>query len=263
MTRTRTAVVTGAARGIGRAIAEELLGRGYRVFCWDIDLTNLQTSIDHWETRFPGCAVAVECDISSEASVAQAVVSLGGEPLGILVNNAAAWRPHGTLASIGEERWNTDLAVLLGGPQRVAAALDGLLENGAAMVTIASVHGINASPYWGTYDVAKAALIQWSRVKAAELGTRGITANVVAPGVIIETEYEDRELEVFHTAAGIVPRAGTPADVARAVAFLSDPDNSFITGALLVVDGGMTSRLALSAQEAISTWPAISRGDHQ
>lgn len=263
MTRTLTAVVTGAARGIGKAVTTELLRRDYRVHCWDTDMTTLRTSVKEWEREFPGATVATECDISSEPSIADAVAVLHGDPVGVLVNNAAAWRPHGLLSTIGEQQWDADLSLLLGGPQRVATILDPLLEPGAAMVTISSVHGIDASPYWGTYDVAKAALIQWTRVKAAELGARGITANVIAPGVIIDAEYEDQELERFHVASGLVPRAGTPADVARAVAFLSDPDNSFITGALLVVDGGMTSRLALSAQEAHSDWPAISRGDHQ
>lgn len=261
MTRTRTAVVTGAARGIGRATAASLIQDGYRVFCWDRDTQALAGAIDEFDRENRGAAIPVECDIASAKSVAAAARALNGSPVGVLVNNAAAWIPTGPLAAVTEERWDDDLRLLLGGPQRVTAQLDGNLERGAAIITVSSVHGLAGSSNWGTYDVAKAALINWTRVKAAELGPRSITANVVAPGVIQLGEYEDPVLETFHIASGLVPRLGTPEDVARAIGFLADPRNSFITGAVLVVDGGMTARLGLTAQEVHSDLPSVSRGE--
>jgi NAD(P)-dependent dehydrogenase (short-subunit alcohol dehydrogenase family) len=260
MTRTRTAVVTGAAHGIGKATTAALLEDGYRVFCWDRDTRALAGTVDEFDKRHRGAAIPVECDIASATSVTAATRALNGSPVGVLVNNAAAWAPHGPLSSVSEDRWDADLGLLLGGPQRVTAQLDGNLEHGAAIVTVSSVHGLVGSSNWGTYDVAKAALINWNRVKAAELGHRGITANVVAPGVIQVGEYDDAARERFHIASGLVPRLGTPEDVARAIAFLVDPRNSFITGAVLVVDGGMTARLGLTAQEVHSDFPSVSRG---
>ena len=213
--------------------------------------------------RYPGLATGVECDISSDSSVAAAVETFAQEcqMLGVLVNNAASWKPAGELASMPSAVWERDLSILLGGPQRVTSGLNDHFDRGAAIVTIASVHGLAASPFWGTYDIAKAGLIQWARVIAAELGPRSITSNVVSPGIILDRAYQNAELEGFHTAAGLIPRLGSPNDVARAVAFLADVRNGFITGANLVVDGGMTSRLQLTAQEVHSPWPSTSRGD--
>jgi NAD(P)-dependent dehydrogenase (short-subunit alcohol dehydrogenase family) len=261
MTRTKTAVVTGAASGIGKATATALLDGGYRVYCWDRDTRTLADTVDEFNRHDRGAAVPVECDISSAESVAAAIRVLNGSPVGVLVNNAAAWVPHGPLSTVSEGQWDADLGLLLGGPQRVTAQLDRNLEHGAAIVTVSSVHGLVGSTNWGTYDVAKAALINWTRVKAAELGHRAITANIVAPGIIQLAPYDDPRLERFHIASGLVPRLGAPDDIARAITFLVDPRNSFITGAVLVVDGGMTARLGLTAQEVHSDFPSVSRGE--
>lgn len=263
MSRAQTAVVTGAARGIGRAIAENLLSSGHRVHCWDWSPKSLAATVGELDERYPGRVLGIECDISSDGSVEAAVESFKreGERLGILVNNAASWKPSGRLADIPSAMWERDLAMMLGGPQRVTAAFDDQFDHGAAIVTIASVHGLAASSFWGTYDIAKAGLIQWARVVAGELGPRSITSNVVSPGIISTTTYEDADLQAFHVSAGVVPRLGSPEDVARAVAFLAHPDNGFITGANLIVDGGMTSRLQLTATEQHSPWPSTSKGN--
>ncbi|HWM33046.1 MAG TPA: SDR family oxidoreductase [Pseudolysinimonas sp.] len=254
-------MVTGAASGIGKATVAALLEDGYRVFCWDRNTRALAGTVDEFDREHRGAAIPVECDIASAKSVAAATRALNGAPIGVLVNNAAAWAPNGPLAAVSEEAWEDDLRLLLGGPQRVTAQLDSHLESGAAIVTVSSVHGLAGSPHWGTYDVAKAGLINWTRVKAAELGPRGVTANVVAPGVVQLAAHSDPTLEAFHISSGLVPRLGTPDDVARAIAFLADPRNSFITGTVLVVDGGMTARLGLTAQEVHSDLPSVSRGE--
>lgn len=260
---TRSAIVTGAARGIGAAIAEELLSEGLEVWCWDSAREALRETVDSFDKRFAGQVHAACCDISSPDSVRAAVstFALSHDRLDVLVNNAGAWRARGKLAEVDENAWAADLNLLLGGPQRVTQAVDRLLGPGSRVVTISSVHGLAASPHWGTYDISKAALIQWSRVLAAELGPRGITTNVIAPGVIETQPYTDDLLRSFHRDAGLVPRVGEPADIARAVTFLSDPRNGFITGSVLTVDGGMTTRLALTALEDNDTRPSISKGD--
>lgn len=260
----RTAVVTGAGRGIGAEIAKHLFAAGYFVECWDIDGSAAANTVAVLNSNAHPSAHATTCDIADDDDVYRATRSLGErhEHVDVLVNNAAAWKPSGTLTTTSAQRWQGDLNLLLGGPQRVTANIAPLLSANSAVVTVSSVHGILASAHWGTYDIAKAALIQWNKVLASELGPRGTTANIVAPGIIADGPYEDGELHAFHVAAGVVPRVGSPADVARAVVFLADPHNSFITGTTLVVDGGMTSRLGLSAMEVTSPFPAVSKGDY-
>jgi len=256
------AVVTGAARGIGAAIAEELVGAGYRVWCWDIDEPGLQRRVLELGADR---AIAVACDIRSRASVDAAAdtVRRAGATVQALVNNAFAWKPSGRLADVPDDTFASDLDLLVIGPQRVTAALDDLLGAGSAIVTIASVHGMTASPNWGSYDVAKAGLIQWARVVAAELGQRGITSNVIAPGIIQTADYDDESLRALHASAGLLPRVGVPEDVARAVRFLVDPRNDFITGATLAVDGGITTRLALTAVEQALGIASVANGDRR
>jgi 3-oxoacyl-[acyl-carrier protein] reductase len=237
------AIVTGAAQGIGLAIARALLDAGMRVSCWDRDGERLAAAV----ASLGGAAADVEaivCDIADERQVAAATErARAGGDLRVLVNNAAAWRESGPLSGIAAERWEDDLRLLLGGPQLVTRAVSPHLGEGASIVTLSSVHGLSGSANWGTYDVAKAALIQWTRVLAAELGPRGIRVNAVAPGIIagpvdVAAYERDPALRELHEQAALLERVGTPADVAGVVAFLAGPASAFVTGQTLVVDGG-------------------------
>lgn len=245
------AIVTGAAQGIGLAIARALLDAGMRVSCWDRDGERLERAV----ASLGGDVEAIVCDIADERQVAAATErARAGGDLTVLVNNAAAWRESGPLSRIAHERWEQDLRLLLGGPQLVARAVSPHLRAGGSIVTLSSVHGLSGSANWGTYDVAKAALIQWTRVLAAELGPRGIRVNAVAPGIIAGpgdfAAYErDPSLRELHEQAALLERLGTPEDVAGVVAFLAGPASAFVTGQTLVVDGGLTARLPLSAVE--------------
>lgn len=260
----RVAIVTGAGRGIGAAIAAELLAADFEVWCWDIDGEGLAKTVQLLNQGSTGHAIAQVCDIRSRDSVRNAVGALTGSKRVVhtLVNNAFKWSPHGTLSEIADSDFSRDLDMLLLGPQRVTAEVRPFLKSGSSVITIASVHGITASPHWGTYDIAKSALIQWARVLGAELGPSGITSNIIAPGIIATSEYGDESLHRMHVAAGLMPRVGEPSDVGRLVAFLADPRNSFITGAVIPVDGGMTTRLSLTAMEQVLEFPALSKGDY-
>lgn len=260
----RTAIVTGAARGIGAAIAAELLLTGHQVWCWDVDEAALAERVAELGRSAPGRVHGHVCDIRSRSSVQEAVAAVRAATpvVHVLVNNAFRWAPSGELTAVADDRFHADLDLLLLGPQRVTAETRDLLDAGSSIVTIASVHGFTANPHWGTYDIGKAALIQWARVTAAELGPHGITSNVVAPGIIANEPYADEELHRRHVATGLVPRLGEPADIARVVAFLADPRNGYLTGAVIPVDGGMTTRLSLTVAEGLVDDPAVSKGNY-
>jgi NAD(P)-dependent dehydrogenase (short-subunit alcohol dehydrogenase family) len=245
----RVAIVTGAAGGIGAAIAAELAGAGVAVALLDRDAPAAEAQAAALRAR-GARAFAASCD-TTEATSVQAALAASRAALGdadILVNNAGILRP-GPLADIPLAAWNTLLAVNLTGYLTCAQAVRGqmLARGGGAIIHIASIAATNPQPRSGAYSPSKAAVAMLSRQLALEWGPDGIRSNTVSPG-FIRTPLS----EAFYQAPGILERReamlpsrriGTPADIADAVTFLASPRAAYVNGAELLVDGGLDQAL--------------------
>jgi len=238
----RTAVVTGAARGIGRAIAERLHRAGARVMLADIDGAGAARSAD---SLGPG-ASACQVDVTDERAVQHLVATTTQEfgAIDILVNNAAitgssALPLCGPILDIEVDQWRRVLDVNLTGAF-ICAKLIGreMVRRGqGSIVNIASIQGVYATRHSGDYCTAKAGLIMLTRVLAGELAPHGIRVNAVAPGPI-DTTARVPPAPPAQTTATLLGRAGLPEEVAESVLFLVSDRGSFVTGELLMVDGG-------------------------
>lgn len=236
------AVVTGAARGIGLAIAERFLAEGHRVALLDIDGRTLRST----EKRLhdPRRVLALVCDVSDPKQVKPAVRSVARRfgRIDALVNNAgiAIFKP---ILKTSLAEWQRVLAVNLGGAfictQACAPVM--LESGGGAVVNIASISGLRASTLRVAYGTSKAALIHLTKQCAAELGTVGIRVNCVAPGPV-----DTAMAKLVHTVAirqdyyDAIPqnRYGTPEEIAAAAFFLCSDDANYINGQTLAADGG-------------------------
>ncbi|MBZ6199456.1 SDR family oxidoreductase [Streptomyces olivaceus] len=243
-----TALVTGAARGIGAATARRLAAEGAAVLLTDVDLDAARrTAADIAGPAGRGPAVeAYACDVSDrasvEAAVARAVGTFGG--LDVLVNNACACAPDAPLfEDEPDEVWARDIDVTLTGAHRCCrAALPHLAASGrGAIVNIGSVNGVQDFGNHA-YSAAKAGLASLTRTLAGHAAPRGVRVNLVAPGTVRTTAWAGRD-EDLAAVRGLYPlgRVGEPEDVAAAVAFLASRDASWITGTTLTVDGGLTA----------------------
>jgi 3-oxoacyl-[acyl-carrier protein] reductase len=231
----KTALVTGGSRGIGRAIAVELAHAGAQV-----TLTYRSGKDEAEAVAAEIGGIAVQADVSDAGEAKQLVDEAGA--LDILVNNAGVTR-DGLLARMSDEDWDEVVATNLGGTfYTCRAAARGMMKRRAgSIVNISSIVGLHGNPGQTNYAASKAGIIGFTKSLARELGTRGVRANVVAPGYV-DTRLtqviadEMKELMLANTPLG---RFGTPEDVAGAVRFLCSDEAAFITGEVLLVDGGL------------------------
>lgn len=239
----RVALVTGGARGIGRAIALRLAEGGARVAI--VDLTESGADVALEIERATGrAATFVKADISKEADARAAVAAVEAAlgPVDILVNNAGITR-DGLLLVMAESDWDAVLAVNLKGAFLMSkAVLRGMIKRRrGSIVSISSVVGRRGNAGQANYSAAKAGLIGLTKSLAREVASRNVRVNAVAPGYI-ETDMTAALDETARNAIiSQIPlgRIGTPEGVAEAVAFLAGDSASFITGAVLAVDGGL------------------------
>jgi 3-oxoacyl-[acyl-carrier protein] reductase len=236
----RVALVTGSTRGIGRAIAERLAECGAKVAV----VGREQGRAEDAARALGGEARGFACDVSDTAAVAGLVeqVEKAFGSLDILVNNAGLTRDN-LLMRIKDDDWDAVLdANLRGAFAAIRAASRGMMKRRwGRIVNIASVVGIIGNKGQANYAASKAGLIGLTKSVAKELASRNILANAVAPGFIETDMTAAMTPEARSALSGQIPleRLGTPGDVAGVVAFLASEHAAYITGQVLVVDGGM------------------------
>lgn len=245
----RNYVVTGAASGIGRAIAESLVRAGAHVALLDRDGAGAERAAAQLQSQ-GGRAIAVECDISSEPGVAEVAARVRRE-LGTvsgLVNNAGLLRA-GSLADVALADWNAVLAVNLTGYLLCSRAFskDMLSRGKGSIVHIASISALHPQTRSGAYSASKAGVLLLSKQLAAEWGPSGVRSNAICPGMIRTALsakfYEQPGFEEARAAATASRRIGEPMDVAQPVLFLLSDRANYVNGAELLVDGGLDCML--------------------
>jgi len=239
----KRALVTGASRGIGRAIAVALAARGAMVYCLSTRSGGCDETIAACGSAH-GEAVALVGDVSDQESVAAISAQILSEGhLDILVNNAGITR-DGLFMRMSEEDFDTVVATNLKGCFLVCKAFARAMAKagGGRIVNIGSIVGVTGNAGQANYADSKAGLIGLSKSLAKEFGGRKMTVNVVAPGFILTDMTADLSDKIKSETTSRIPlgRLGSPDDVAGVVAFLSSPAGAYITGQVLVVDGGLS-----------------------
>lgn len=244
MTHGRVALVTGASRGIGAAIAQHLAASGARVHVgYATDAGAAETVVD-LITAAGGVAAAVPIRVEDRTSVEAAFAAIESDtgPVELLVNNAGV-TADGLLVRMRDEQWDHVLAVDLTGafntvrratPKMMRARFGRIVNVSSVVAHVGGAGQVN-------YASAKAGLVGLSRSVARELGGRGVTCNVVAPGPIVTAMTDAMGDEWLATVSGLVPvgRAGTVDEVAAAVGYLCSEAAGYVTGAVIPVDGGL------------------------
>ena len=224
------AVVTGAARGIGAAIADRLAADRHRVYRLDV----------------LGAEGVTACDVTDAAAVAALAGAIG--PVDILVNNAGRWR-FAALEDVTPEDFRAVLEVNLMGTFLCTQAFGrSMLARGAgSIVNIVSIAAYRANPMVGAYSASKAAVVALTEQTALEWGPRGVRCNAVGPGLVptpgTGAVYDDERVRAVRAGAVPLRRLGTPEEIAEVVAFLASERAGYVNGQVVYVDGGLSKAL--------------------
>ncbi len=241
----KVAVVTGAGRGIGYAIAHRLASRGARVAVVSRSLSSCSAAAEKINAEFPGSSKAYAVDVADfdavQAMGAEVIADFG--KVDILVNDAGITRDN-LMLRLKSEDWDAVIDTNLKGAFNTTKAfLKPLMKaDGARIINIASVIGLMGNVGQANYSASKAGLIGFSKSIAKELASRKVTCNVVAPGFIAtdmtDVLSEDQKAAILKTIP--LAKLGAPEDIAACVEFLASPQAQYITGQVLACDGGMT-----------------------
>ena len=240
----KNALVTGGTRGIGRAVVEALAGAGARVAFTYRSSVDEAGSLAAEIEQLGLDSLAIQGDAADFEAAGQAVEMVVGEwgTLDVLVNNAGITR-DGLLLRIREEDWDAVIATNLKSVFNFckAAYRPMMKQRSGKIINMASIVGVTGNPGQTNYAASKAGIIGFSKSLAKELGSRGITVNVVAPGYVKTDMTGSLSSEAREAMLGsvVLGRAATPQDVAGAVLFLASNAADYITGHVLHVDGGL------------------------
>ena len=240
----QVAIVTGAGRGIGHAIALRLAEEGARIASVSRNETNAQRTADEINAAHAGAARAYALDVADHTAVSETAKRILADfgRIDILVNNAGVTR-DGLSMRMSVEDWDTVLNTNLKGAfsfiQAVARPM--IKQRSGRIINISSIAGLTGNAGQANYAASKAGLIGLTKTVARELASRGITVNAVAPGFIVTDMTDVLPEEVKKGVLRNIPlgKFGEGADIAAAVAFLAAPEARYITGQTLTVDGGM------------------------
>jgi NAD(P)-dependent dehydrogenase (short-subunit alcohol dehydrogenase family) len=242
----KTAVVTGASRGIGRAIAEGYADAGARVALLSRKREGLEETAAAIRAA-GGEALVVPAHVGKREDIDRAVdeVLRAYGSIDVLVNNAGANPAMGGLTTIEESVWDKVMDVNLKGPWMLSARVAREMiaaKRGGKIVNVSSNGGLNPNPVLSAYNVSKGALITMTKILARELGRQGICVNAIAPG-LVETKFaaalfESEAIYKSAIAAAALGRHGVPTDIVGTALFLATAASDWMTGQVLVVDGG-------------------------
>lgn len=241
---TRTVVITGAARGLGRAFALGFASRGYRVAVADIDRAGMAETAGLIREG-GGEAATFEVDVTdmkSTESLAAGAAEFGSGRIDVVVNNAAVYATitRSPFEDIALDEWDLVMNVNLKGPWLVTRAASPYLADGGSVINVSSATVLSGSEQWLHYVASKGGVIAMTRVLAKELGRRNITVNAIAPGFTLTEASKGLmdDAEEYGVDRAALKKAGQPEDIVGTALFLAGQDSSYITGQTVVVDGG-------------------------
>lgn len=240
----KTVIVTGAAGGLGRAFAQGFAAAGARLVVADIDESGVRETASLIASSGAE-AHPVRVDVTDKAStdaLAKAAIDAFGS-IDVLVNNAAIYATltRTPFTDIDPAEWDRVMAVNVKGTWLCSSsALEHMTQPGGRIINIASATVFSGSPLWMHYVASKSAVIGMSRVMAREVGTRGITVNVIAPGFTLTEASLSliEDAEQYGVDRGAIKRASQPEDIVGTAMFLASENAGYVTGQTLVVDGG-------------------------
>ncbi|MFN3199402.1 MAG: glucose 1-dehydrogenase [Bradymonadia bacterium] len=245
----RIALVTGASRGIGHAIATRFAEEGATVVIVSRKQPAIEAAAEAIVAETGGQVIGRVCHVGQQEHITELLSWMGSEAgpglPDILVNNAATNPYYGPIINTPETAWDKTMEVNLKGPfsliQAVAGALVAAKKPGS-IINISSVAGLGAAPLQGVYGMSKAAMISMTQTFALELGPLGIRVNAVAPG-LVETRLaagltENPEFAKMYTDRAAQKRYGQPSEIADIVVYLASDEASYMTGQVVRVDGG-------------------------
>lgn len=235
----KTAVITGAAVGIGRATAMKFAQNGINLSLWDLDLTKLKKLKAELE-KYSVEVLIFGCDVSSEAEVS-ACMEKTLEKFGrvdILVNNAALWRSFKPFSETTAEEWKKYIDVnIMGVVYCTRAVIDKMLENKyGRIINVSSVAGVYGNAYMSHYSATKGAVIAFTKALAKEVTPGGVLVNSVSPGSVSPSENPDPD-SYIESELSFMGRTGTDMENADLIYFLAGDNSSYISGQNIQIDG--------------------------